>query len=85
MNRLTAVFLFCAALLAPAASAQPLSLEELIDASGMTVATLSPDGRHIAAILFDGINHGLILVDTDTLAVKKLRRAPGSRKATGAT
>lgn len=81
MNRLTAVLLFCAALLAPAASAQPLSLEELIDASGMTVATLSPDGRHIAAILFDGINHGLILVDTDTLAVKKLRE--GARFSKG--
>lgn len=81
MNYLTAILIFCAALLAPAASAEPLTLEELTDPSGMTVATLSPDGRHIAAILFDGLNYGLILVDTETLAVKKLRK--GARFSKG--
>lgn len=47
----------------------------------MRSATLSPDGRHIAAILFDGLNYGLILVDTETLAVRKLRK--GARFSKG--
>lgn len=73
MHYLATILALCAALCSLAASARPLSLEEMTDASGMTMATLSPDGRHIAAILFGGVNYGLILIDTETLAVKKLR------------
>lgn len=81
MKRITAILSLCAAFAAGTASAQPLALKDMSDASGMTTARLSPDGRHIAAILFDGINYGLILVDTDTLAVKKLRQ--GARFSKG--
>jgi dienelactone hydrolase len=69
-----APLLFLGSLLAaPAAWPQMLTLQALTDPSGMMKAALSPDGKHIAAIVFNGTNHGLILVDTDTLAVKKLR------------
>lgn len=73
MKYFSAIVALCASFLSSVACAQALTLEEMSDASGMTVATLSPDGRHIAAILFSGINYGLILIDTETLAVKKLR------------
>lgn len=66
------LLLLCAVCVATPVFSQSLTLEELTDPSGMTKATLSPDGRHIAAILFDGSNHGLILVNTETLAVTQL-------------
>lgn len=72
MKYLTAILTLCTTLVSTAAGAQALSLEDMTDATGMTTATMSPDGRHIAAILFTGLNYGLILIDTDTLAVKKL-------------
>ena len=75
MKHLIAIFTLWASLVSPAASAPALTLEELSDWSGMTTAALSPDGRHIAAILFSGTNYGLILIDTETLAVKKLRES----------
>lgn len=81
MKYISAILAFCSALLSPATCAQELSLEDLADASGMTVAKLSPDARHIAAILFNGLKHGLILIDTETLAVRKLRE--GGRYSKG--
>lgn len=81
VTRTVAILSLCTAMVAVSASAEPLRFEDMSDASGMTVARLSPDGRHIAAILFDGINYGLILIDTDTLAVKKLRQ--GKRYSKG--
>lgn len=74
MKRFAALILSCSLFAASPALSQPVTLEELTDPSGMTTASLSPDGRHIAAIVYNGTNHGLILVDTDTLAVKKLRQ-----------
>lgn len=73
MRSFSFLLLLCAICAAAPASSQPLALEELTDPSGMTKATLSPDGRHIAAIIYNGTNHGLILVNTETLAVTKLR------------
>ena len=73
MKHLIAIFTLWVSLLSPAASAPALTLEELRDWSGLTTAALSPDGRHIAAIIFSGTNYGLILIDAETLAVKKLR------------
>jgi dienelactone hydrolase len=72
MKYFALVLFFANLLTVTPASPQTLTLEELTAPSGMTKATLSPDGRHIAAIIYNGTNHGLILVDTDTLAVKKL-------------
>jgi dipeptidyl aminopeptidase/acylaminoacyl peptidase len=48
------------------------SLDELLDPSGMSSATLSPDGKHIAAIIFNGNNYGLVLIDTSTFKTVKL-------------
>ena len=81
MKHLRFLFAACSALLSTAALAQALTLEELTDPSGMTMATLSPDGRHIAAVLYTGTNHGLILIDTQTLAVRQLRE--GGRYSKG--
>ena len=67
-----ALFVLLSVFAATVAYSQPVTLEELTDPSGMTKATLSPDGKHIAAILYNGTNHGLILVNTRTLAVKEL-------------
>ncbi|MCC2958814.1 S9 family peptidase [Massilia sp. IC2-477] len=49
-----------------------LTIDELVDPSGMKAATLSPDGKHIAAIIYNGTNYGLVLIDTSTFASKKL-------------
>lgn len=81
MRVLASILVLCLSLLSTAARAQPLTLEDMTDASGMTMASLSPDGRHIAAILFGGTNYVLILIDTETLAVKKLRE--GGRYSKG--
>lgn len=81
MTYLASILVLCLSLLSTAARAQPLTLEDMTDASGMTMASLSPDGRHIAAILFGGTNYVLILIETETLAVKKLRE--GGRYSKG--
>jgi dienelactone hydrolase len=73
MKRLAAFVLLWSVFAAMPAHSEPLTLEELTAPAGMMKATLSPDGKHIAAILYNGTNHGLILVDTATLAVTKLR------------
>jgi len=76
MRYLTTILGWCACVVSTAALAQTLTFEEMSSATGMTKATLSPDGRHIAAILFDGLNRALIVIDTDTLAVKSLPGVP---------
>lgn len=52
--------------------AAPLSIEEATDPSGMLTAKLSPDGKHIAAIIYNGNNYRLVLIDTVSLKVTKL-------------
>lgn len=39
----------------------------------MLSASLSPDGKHIAAVLFNGTNYGLVLFDTATMEHRKLK------------
>lgn len=57
----------CASLLLSAPLlAEPIPIDDVVVPDGMTAASLSPDGRHIAAIIFNGTNHGLVLVDTAT-------------------
>jgi dipeptidyl aminopeptidase/acylaminoacyl peptidase len=73
MKWLLACLMFCA--LAPPAipaAAEPLTIEELVDPSGMLSATLSPDGKHVAAIVYNGTNYGLVLIDTATFSFTKL-------------
>ncbi|WP_020656397.1 alpha/beta hydrolase family protein [Massilia niastensis] len=71
MPRLVICALLCA-LLMPSVRSEPLTIDEAIDPSGMLSASLSPDGKHVAAILYNGTNHGLVLIDAETLETKKL-------------
>lgn len=56
------LFMFAGA----AMGGEPLDIETVIDPSGTTMAALSPDTKHIAAIIFNGNTHGLVLIDTLT-------------------
>jgi hypothetical protein len=71
MKRLFAVLLLWT-LICSTVRAEALSIEKLTDPSGMLAATLSPDGKHIAAIVFNGNNYGLVLIDTVSLETTKL-------------
>lgn len=51
---------------------QEITVDEVIDPEGMTQAKISPDGKQIAAIVFNGNNHGLVLIDTSTHQVKTI-------------
>ena len=51
-----------------------VTIEELASAPGMTHARISPDGRHIAAILFDGQTHTLMVASAETLDFKPIVR-----------
>ena len=50
--------------------ATAMSLDEVTDPVGFVSASISPDGKHIAAIGFTGIAHGLILIDSESLEAK---------------
>jgi dipeptidyl aminopeptidase/acylaminoacyl peptidase len=52
--------------------AEPLKIDDAIDPRGMVSASLSPDGRNIAAVIYNGTNYGLVLIDTTTLETRKL-------------
>lgn len=60
--------------------AEPHTIEEMTDPRGMTEAALSPDGKHIAAIIFDGYTHALIKIDTATRDVKLIRSGKRENK-----
>ncbi|PRC92919.1 alpha/beta hydrolase family protein [Solimicrobium silvestre] len=47
-----------------------LTFDDALSPAGIQAATLSPDGKHIAAIAFTGMNHGIILIDVDTNKAK---------------
>ena len=47
-----------------------MTIVDAINPVGITKATLSPDGRHIAAIVYSGGNHAIILIDVDSTAAK---------------
>lgn len=53
-------------------ASEPLTLDEAIDPAGVSAARLSPDGKHIAAIIYTGLNHGLVLIDAETLSAKTI-------------
>jgi dienelactone hydrolase len=44
-----------------------VALDTLTNPAGMTTARISPDGKHIAAILFDGTTHSVVLADAEKL------------------
>lgn len=72
MYRLLLLVLLACMPIAPV-HGQELTIDEIIDPAGMIQASLSPDGRHIAAIVYNGTNHGLVLIDTVTYQVRKIR------------
>lgn len=51
-----------------------VTIEELASAPGMLHARISPDGRHIAAITFDGESHTLMVAEADTLKFRPIVR-----------
>ncbi|MES2069647.1 MAG: S9 family peptidase [Pseudomonadota bacterium] len=63
---------FVAALSLPVFADTPasLTLDEALNPAGIASARLSPDGKQIAAIIFTGTNHGLVLIDSETLSAK---------------
>lgn len=48
------------------ARGKEITLDEFLDPAGMIQAKISPDGKRIAAIVFNGTNHGIVLIDTST-------------------
>lgn len=55
-----------------AAQAEPLTIEQAVDPTGTLAVSLSPDGKHLASIIYNGTNHGLLLHDTADMSAKLL-------------
>lgn len=53
-------------------AAAPLTIEQAIDSRGTLAVSLSPDGRHMASIFFNGTNYGMLLMDADTMDARML-------------
>lgn len=51
---------------------EPLTIEQAVDPRGTREVSLSPDGKHLVSVIFNGTNFGLLLHDTDTMAVRML-------------
>ena len=64
LRALCAVLLPCLIGWVSAVQAEPLSLTEAYSPVGITQATISPDGKHVAAIYSTGFGNRLVLVDT---------------------
>jgi dienelactone hydrolase len=61
--------------------AAPLEIEQAIDSRGTLYASISPDGKHIASVIFNGTNYGLVLHDTETLTPRLIKA--GARATEG--
>lgn len=72
MNRLRARLLILVCLIQAVAQAEPVPIDAVIAPGGMLTAALSPDTKHVAAIVYNGTNYGLILMDTATREVVPL-------------
>jgi dipeptidyl aminopeptidase/acylaminoacyl peptidase len=55
-----------------AVQAEPVKIDDAINPRGMISASISPDGRNIAAVIYNGTNYRLVLIDTSTLESRKL-------------
>lgn len=51
----------------PAFAVTPISLEVLTKPAGMMSARISPDGKHIAAILYDGSEYSVAMAESEKL------------------
>lgn len=54
-------------------NAAQLDIEQAIDSRGTRYASISPDGKHIVSVIFNGTNYGLVLHDTETLSPRLLK------------
>lgn len=54
-------------------AAAPLTTEQAAEPSGTLAVSLSPDGRHLASIIFNGTNYGLALHDSANLKATMLQ------------
>ena len=52
--------------------AKPLTVAAVLDPAGMMKARISPDGSKVAAVIYNGTNHGLVLIDSKTREAKGL-------------
>jgi pimeloyl-ACP methyl ester carboxylesterase len=47
-------------------------IDKMLDPRGITQMTLAPDGKHLAAIVWNGFSNSLLLIDANTSAARKL-------------
>lgn len=52
-----------------------LTIEQANDTDGILAASLSPNGKYIAALGYAGITTGVILIDVETMSIKTIRQA----------
>jgi pimeloyl-ACP methyl ester carboxylesterase len=79
MKKLTALpfALFC--LCTASGAVEPVSIETLTDPAGVGSAAVSPDGKHIAALIYTGALHEVMVADVDTLEFKPLIKTVEAR------
>lgn len=61
-------FVACYALLTASQAAEPLSLTETFGAAGVNNAAISPDGRHVAAVISASFGNQVVVIKTDDLS-----------------
>lgn len=61
-------FVACYALLTASQAAEPLSLTETFGAAGVNNAAISPDGRHVAAVVSVSFGNQVVVIKTDDLS-----------------
>ncbi|MBX9899308.1 MAG: S9 family peptidase [Burkholderiaceae bacterium] len=47
-------------------------IDNFLDPRGTIDASISPDGKHISAVIFNGTNYGLALIDTETMSSRTI-------------
>ena len=70
--RMTRSQLMDAVILAKRKSSSTLTISQAVDAVGTSEMKLSPDGRHLASIAYDGFDHTLIMTDLDAGTAKTI-------------
>lgn len=51
-----------------------LTLNQLVDPKGIVDVSMSPDGKHLAVIAASGENHGLVVVDIETMESRLVKQ-----------
>ena len=69
---LTTLSVAMVSLAAEPAAAHPLSVEAAMEPARVLQASLAPDGKHIAALIFNGFNRSVMLIDTADLSSRQI-------------